>query len=115
MVYVAPRDGAILPTVLDVMFPPHTESESSVSSLNENEGRYRDVIARMPAAVWTADIRGEVLFANEQIEPMTGFTPAEFVAGGATLWARHVHPADIGSLFDKWNELFLRREGSLDR
>ncbi|HEX7420890.1 MAG TPA: PAS domain S-box protein [Thermoanaerobaculia bacterium] len=96
------------------MFRPDQQSESSVSPLTEREGRYRDVVARMPAAVWTADIRGEILFANEQIEQMTGFTPEEFVSGGATLWARHVHPADIGSLFDKWNELFLRREGSLD-
>jgi PAS domain S-box-containing protein len=96
------------------MFRPDQQSESSVSSLTEHEGQYRDVVSRMPAAVWTADIRGEILFANEQIEQMTGFTPAEFVGGGATLWARHVHPADIGSLFDKWNELFLRREGSLD-
>ena len=30
------------------------------------------------------------------------------------LWARHVHPADIGTLFDKWNELYSRRDGSLD-
>ena len=100
--------------MVGVLFPPYTKSESPDSSFPVNEGRYRDVIARMPAAVWTADIRGEILFANEQTEQMTGFTPAEFVAGGATLWARHVHPADIGSLFDKWNELFLRREGSLD-
>lgn len=82
--------------------------------LTESENRYRDIVARMPAAVWTARINGEILFASEQVEAITGFTAEEVVKGGAELWARHVHPADIGSLFDKWNEIYTHGEGSIE-
>lgn len=88
--------------------------DAEFAALTESEERNRDVVARIPAAVWTANIRGEILFANEQIEAITGFSQEEFVSGGVELWARHVHPADIGALFDKWNELYSRRDGSLD-
>ncbi len=95
------------------MFRPELDNAAE-PAIGERESRYRDVVARMPAAVWMARMNGEILFANEQIETITGFTPAEFVAGGAELWARHVHPADIGALFDKWNEVSLRGQGSLE-
>src|SRR6478672_267589 len=85
-----------------------------LETVTESEGRYRDVVARMPAAVWTANIGGEILFANAQTEEVTGFSPEEFVAGGVELWAKHVHPADIGSLFDKWNEVYWQRSGTRD-
>lgn len=93
---------------------PRGQPQPSPSALDECEGRYRDVVKRIPAAVWMAQMNGQILFASAQIEEITGFTPEEFVSAGAELWARHVHPADIGSLFDNWNELFARREGSLD-
>lgn len=93
----------------------HLETSSLLGTLAcEIDNRYRDVVARMPAAVWTARMNGEILFANDQIEGITGFSPAEIVSGGAELWARRVHPADIGSLFDKWNEIYTRGEGSLE-
>lgn len=84
------------------------------SALAETDQQYRDVVARIPAGVWTARLNGEILFASEQIEEITGFTPEEFVARGAELWARHVHPADIGGLFDKWNEIYSAGHGSLE-
>ena len=83
-------------------------------ALAESESRYRDLVSRIPGAVWTSLKSGEILFASEQIEQITGFTPEEFISGGFRLWATHVHPSDVGALFDKWNEVFSKGEGSFE-
>jgi PAS domain S-box-containing protein len=83
-------------------------------ALAESESRYRDLVSRIPGAVWTSLKSGEILFASEQIEQITGFTPDEFLGGGFKLWASHVHPSDVGALFDKWNEVFSKGEGSFE-
>lgn len=57
------------------------------------EEKYRSLVERMPDVVWTAS-RGKCVFVTNNIEPLTGYSPAEVYAFDLSFWQEHVHPDD---------------------
>jgi len=61
----------------------------------EGDGLVRDLVGRLPAAVYVArsGVQGEWLFVSPQIMGILGFAPEEFLADPG-LWERQLHPDD---------------------
>ncbi len=80
------------------------EREGSLRA--ETERRYRTIVERVPAVVYTwdsADRTGQdpVLYISPQIERLLGYTDEEWVAD-PTLWDRRVHPEDRDRAVATW-------------
>ncbi|HXE30557.1 MAG TPA: ATP-binding protein [Terriglobales bacterium] len=74
--------------------------------LEESWQRYHNLIANMPAAVWTLRRDGSTEFVSSHIETLTGFSTAEVVAGGATFWTEILHPSDRKTVTAAFDRLF---------
>jgi PAS domain S-box-containing protein len=72
-----------------------TERLRAQEALRASEERYRRLVERIPAIIYTAEFGGEGrwLFVSPQIEVILGFTPEEWM-GTPDLWLRQLHPDD---------------------
>jgi diguanylate cyclase (GGDEF)-like protein/PAS domain S-box-containing protein len=63
--------------------------------LQEAEGRYRSLVEQLPAVSYIAEpgAKGAWAYVSPQLEPMLGFSQAEWTSD-PTLWARRIHPED---------------------
>ena len=81
-----------------------TQRERTERELREAEGKYRDLVERIPAVVYHA-IYGEGapwLYISPQVESMLGFTPDEWV-NDPSLWLRRLHPEDRDRVMEEEN------------
>jgi PAS domain S-box-containing protein len=69
--------------------------ERAQTAIRESEARYRQLVERVPAAVYVAEPgpTGAWTYVSGQIERMLGYTPEELM-GDPTLWERLIHPDD---------------------
>ena len=67
------------------------------AALIEAEAKYRALVERLPAVVYTSDLgrAGVWHYVSPQIDSLLGFTPEEWMAD-PTLWYRQLHPDDRG-------------------
>jgi diguanylate cyclase (GGDEF)-like protein/PAS domain S-box-containing protein len=63
--------------------------------LEDDAGAYRELLERVPAAVYIADTGGSGLwhYVSPQIEAILGYTPEEWCSN-PDLWSQRLHPAD---------------------
>ncbi|HXQ39026.1 MAG TPA: PAS domain-containing protein, partial [Anaerolineales bacterium] len=68
---------------------------SSEEALRESEVKYRSLVERIPAIIYTAamDESKTRLYVSPQVERILGFTQAEYLAN-AELWRELLHPDD---------------------
>jgi PAS domain S-box-containing protein len=78
-------------------------------ALRESEERYRDLVERVPAAVYVADPgpKGAWTYVSPQIERILGFTPEEWLAE-PDLWRRRLHPDDRDRVLAGEEEVWRR-------
>ncbi len=90
---VLSKDGEIVG--LTGILSDLTEQKSSETALKDAEEKYRSMVERIPAAVYTdaVDEFSTTLFISPQIEKMTGYAPEEWIAD-PFLWQKLVHPED---------------------
>lgn len=74
--------------------------------LEESWDRYRSLIANVPAAVWTMARGGATEFVSAHVQALTGYPPAEVVAGGAAFWTDLIHSDDRAEVADGLARLF---------
>ncbi len=69
--------------------------QQRAGQLHEAEAKYRTLVEQIPAIVYTAalDEVSSTLYISPQIDPLLGFTPAEWLADPA-LWTKQLHPDD---------------------
>jgi PAS domain S-box-containing protein len=69
--------------------------ERAQTAIRESEARYRQLVERVPAAVYVAEPgpNGRWSFVSGQIERMLGYAPQEWT-DDPTLWSRLIHPDD---------------------
>jgi PAS domain S-box-containing protein len=64
-------------------------------ALGQSEARYRTLVERIPAVVYTAllDGNGRTVYVNPQIEGLLGFSPGQCLEAGH-FWSDRLHPED---------------------
>ncbi len=72
-----------------------TELNAARQQLRDAESRYGSLVEQIPAIVYTdlVDEHWTTTYVSPQIEPLLGYTPAEYV-GASDLWGRMLHPDD---------------------
>jgi PAS domain S-box-containing protein len=65
------------------------------AELSQAEAKFRALVEQLPAITYTArlDAVGSTLYISPQVEPLLGFTQAEWLAD-AELWFKQLHPDD---------------------
>src|SRR6266571_977886 len=84
---------------------PHKLSLKSLSSGNLgklDESRYRDIVEQFPHALWVADPKGTITYANRLWHEFTGLTPEQTTESG---WASLIHPEDRPRALASWRKL----------
>lgn len=93
------RDADDRPELAIGMLEDISEQQRLQAELTETLERYRLVVDRVPAVVYVSS--PEPLqpwpYISPQVEPVLGFTPAEWLADPG-LWRRQVHPDDLAQL-----------------
>jgi diguanylate cyclase (GGDEF)-like protein/PAS domain S-box-containing protein len=82
--------SSMIAVVRDVTRERRRERESSAA-----ERKYRNLVERLPVATYVAE-PGELgawVYISPRIEPMMGYTPADWIADPA-IWANAIHPDD---------------------
>src|SRR5919198_2454331 len=72
-----------------------TDRLRAEEALRASEERYRLLVERIPAIIYTAEFgeNGRWLFVSPQLEVILGFTPEEWM-DAPDLWFRQLHPED---------------------
>ncbi len=55
-----------------------SEREKARQDIRESEERYRILVESFPDIVMIADLEGNIVYGNEQLEKVTGITPADY-------------------------------------
>jgi len=85
-------------TVVDI-----TDRKRAEQALQENELKYRTLVANIPDVLWTADAGGDRVFVSPKCEITYGYTPQELCQPDA--WSRLVHPEDRQRVQEAYAEL----------
>ncbi len=78
-----------------------SEQKRVAEALASSEERFRSLAAGAPAAVFEADAKGHLIYANRYWESMVGLTIEEILGQG---WVRMVHPEDIERVSEAWRQ-----------
>ncbi len=70
-----------------------TDHRPTSDALELAEARFRTLVERLPAIVWTATLDNRVTYVSPQVERILG-TPVETWLGDPDAWARQIHPED---------------------
>jgi diguanylate cyclase (GGDEF)-like protein/PAS domain S-box-containing protein len=102
-----------------------TEARKTEESLRISEERFRTIARATTDVVWDWNLEDDSLWASDSIEPVFGYTVAEFT-GSLRAWSDHIHPDErdrvvrhirsaIDGGGDDWMDeyRFLRKDGSV--
>jgi PAS domain S-box-containing protein len=110
---------------LTVYFRDVTEARKTEESLRVSEERFRTIARATTDVVWDWNLDDDSLWASDSIEPVFGYTVADF-SGPLRAWSDHIHPDErervvrhirsaIDGRDDQWMDeyRFLRKDGSV--
>ncbi len=89
------RDGTGRPQFLSATAVDITAHKQAEQHLRESEARYRALVEQIPAMVYAASVdeASTTTYISPQVEPMLGFTPADYHAD-PDIWRKRLHPDD---------------------
>jgi PAS domain S-box-containing protein len=79
-------------------------------TLLTSERKYRSLVANIPDVVWTGNADRELIYASDNVEKILGYTAAELMHAGGTLWRDRIHPSDRASIESEYQMLFEREQ-----
>jgi PAS domain S-box-containing protein len=79
-----------------------TERKKAEKALRESEERYRTIIEAFPEIIMVSDLEGNIIFANNALERITGITPADYTNKNRKA---KIHPDDVGYVRDEIKKL----------
>lgn len=86
------KDSAGNPKYLMDTMRDITERKKAEQALKESELRYRTIIEAFPEIIMVSDLKGNIIFANNALERVTGITPDDYTNPKRKA---HIHPDDI--------------------
>jgi len=108
---------------LTVYFRDVTAVRKTEESLRLSEERFRTIVRATTDVVWDWNLEDDSLWASDSIEPLFGYTPADF-CGSIRAWSDRIHPDErervlshirsaIEGFDDHWMDeyRFLRKDG----
>jgi diguanylate cyclase (GGDEF)-like protein/PAS domain S-box-containing protein len=115
-----PSDGG-----LTVYFRDVTDARKTEESLRLSEQRFRTIARATTDVVWDWNLEDDTLWASDSIEPVFGYTMADF-SGPIRAWSDHIHQDErervvshirsaIEGGEDQWMDeyRFLRKDGTI--
>ena len=78
-----------------------TEHVAAQRALKESEARFRLLASRAPVGIFTSDISGEIIFANEMAITLSGLSASEWAGSN---WVSAVHPDDLDRTVSAWQD-----------
>jgi diguanylate cyclase (GGDEF)-like protein/PAS domain S-box-containing protein len=110
---------------LTVYFRDVTEARKTEESLRISEERFRTIARATTDVVWDWNLEDDSLWASDSIEPVFGYTTADF-SGPIRAWSDHIHPDErervvshirsaIEGGEEQWMDeyRFLRKDGAV--
>ncbi|WP_088889029.1 PAS domain-containing protein [Leptolyngbya ohadii] len=91
-------DGSVL---WDGILIDVTDRKLAELALRSNEERYRCLAESIPQLIWTANAQGGLDDINQRWSDYTGFTLEQ---AQSDRWVQIVHPADIATLLQTWQQ-----------
>ncbi|MGD8500788.1 MAG: PAS domain S-box protein, partial [Phycisphaerales bacterium] len=90
-----------------------TDRKKAKKALQDNEARYRSLVANIPDVVWTSDEKGNTTFISANVEGIYGYSPEEVYSQSDNLWFGRIHPDDIEGVKESFKAVF-ESGGQLD-
>lgn len=88
------REAAARPSMLPG-YDAGTAMARTTATEFDTDGRYRQLVDRIPDITWTVREDGRKVYVSRHVEQILGYTPDEIYAGGANICELLLHPADI--------------------
>ncbi len=79
---VAPLKQNGIITAVSVIARDITDKKRTEEALRDSEKQYRDLVDNAPIGIYKSTLSGGILFANESLAQMTGYTPSDLMQGG---------------------------------
>ncbi|MEM4246369.1 MAG: PAS domain S-box protein, partial [Candidatus Bathyarchaeia archaeon] len=80
--------------------------EERTRELKESEERFRSLIERVPAVLWTADAKGRTVYISPNARKVYGQSPEEIIEQDRKGWFARIHPEDIKKVRKAFQALF---------
>jgi PAS domain S-box-containing protein len=98
----------VLANVADVMALGIVRRQEEERRLRERV-RYVALISSLSDVVWAADRHGRVIDVSSAVLGLTGYSPAEVLAGPDDFWFSRVHPEDLPRVQREYERLLAGR------
>ena len=87
-----------------------THRKQTEQGLQASESKYRSLVANIPDIVWTVDANRRLLYVSDSVEKILGYTAAELIRDGGTLWLDRTHPNDLPNVHLAYHLLFAKEQ-----
>lgn len=82
------------------------KSESTLSELQKNRQRLKNIFDTLDVAIWSHDLKNDILLITPGIEDLYGYTSEKFYED-TSLWKKMIHPEDLYVLEERERMLSL--------
>jgi PAS domain S-box len=89
-------------------------SDNNFQSLLEQKNFVEKINNVVPSCIYIFDIKEQkIVFCNERVKDLYGFSPAEFKAMGASFYGKVMHPDDIPNLLKEQQRIGTLRDDEM--
>jgi len=88
-----------------------SDSKEAEQKIKDNEQKFRSLAENLPGVIYLCrnDATFSMLYLNEHVEKMTGYSPHEFMSGQIN-FVKLYHPDDTAHIFSKVEEALARKQ-----
>ncbi|PLR85566.1 GGDEF domain-containing protein [Bacillus canaveralius] len=101
-------DLAIISVIVIMISFMFKETDETAEELQKNRQRLNNIFDTLDVAIWSHDLKSDILLITPGIEKLYGYSLDEFYQDH-TLWKRVIHPEDVNILAER-EQSFLRGE-----